>query len=94
MAADLQSALVDRWSTPQFFLFSCGNNWSRTNFYGFSVRRIDHLCYVSMFFFVASQGLEPRQQWLRTTRTTDYAIRQLLRRVTDSNRMRFHARLV
>lgn len=51
MAADLQSALVDRWSTPQFFLFSCGNNWSRTNFYGFSVRRIDHLCYVSMFFF-------------------------------------------
>lgn len=34
------------------FLSFCGNNWSRTNFYGFSVRRIDHLCYVSMFFLL------------------------------------------
>ena len=76
-----------------FFLFSCGNNWSRTNFYGFSVRRIDHLCYVSMFFCCLTRT--------RTSTTMvqnhlhyHYAIRQLLRRVTDSNRMRLHAHFV
>ena len=92
MAADLQSAVVDRCTTLQFFLVL----WRRVelNYWppNFQFGTLP-LSYFSIFFCCLTRT--------RTSTTMvqnhlhyHYAIRQLLRRVTDSNRMRFHAHFV
>lgn len=40
-----------------FLSFFCGEGWNRTNIYGFSVRRIDHLCHRSVSFVYIIQRI-------------------------------------